>query len=130
MNDVLTVVHWTSGILLTVAALLAVGRMIVGPTVLNRALANDVLVSIIVCVLGLEAVVARHQTTLPILITLSLLGFAGTVAIARFVARDVDESFDEQPHHPLPPHVDHHAALDAADEPVGTDDRPDHGGAR
>lgn len=88
--------HWASGILLTIAALLSVYRIVQGPTVLNRALANDVLVSTMVCALGLEAVVNRHDTTLPILITVSLLGFTATVAISRFVARDVDEAFVKQ----------------------------------
>ncbi|MEL4358897.1 MULTISPECIES: monovalent cation/H+ antiporter complex subunit F [unclassified Luteococcus] len=84
-------IYWASGIMLTVAALLALVRMVVGPTVLNRALANDVLVAVIVCVLGLEAVITDDTSTLPILITVSLLGFVSTVAISRFVARDVDE---------------------------------------
>lgn len=83
-------IFWASGLVLTVAAVLAVGRMIVGPTVLNRALANDVLVAIIVCVLGLEILVTKDTSILPILITLSLLGFVSSVAIARWVARDVD----------------------------------------
>lgn len=103
MPDLLVVMHWLSGAMLVVAALLAVARMVLGPTVLNRALANDVLVSCIVCALGVEAVAARHTTTLPILVTLSLLGFAGTVAVARFVARDVDETFVEGMGDPLPP---------------------------
>ncbi|GAA1394955.1 monovalent cation/H+ antiporter complex subunit F [Luteococcus peritonei] len=89
----ITIIWWACGILLACSALLAVTRMVVGPTVLNRALANDVLVSVLVCALGLEAVAGGHVATLPILITLSLLGFVSTVAISRFVARDVDEDF-------------------------------------
>lgn len=85
------VIHWASGIMLTVAALLAVGRMVVGPTVLNRALANDLLVAVIVCALGLLAIMNKDVHTLPILITLSLLGFVSTVAISRYVSRDVDD---------------------------------------
>lgn len=103
MTDVTEALAWTAGAMLLVAALVSVFRMVVGPTVLNRALANDVLVSCIVGVLGVEAVVARHSSTLPILVTLSLLGFAGTVAIARFVARDVDEGFIDALDEPLPP---------------------------
>lgn len=98
----MSVLYWASGIMLTVAALLTVVRMVLGPTVLNRALASDVLVAIVVCALGLEAVVSRHSTTLPILITVSLLGFVGTVATARFVGRDVDDRFAAQDQQPLP----------------------------
>lgn len=95
----MTVLYWASVIMLTLAALVTLVRMILGPTVLDRALAGDLLVSVVVCALGVEAVVARHSTTLPILITVSLLGFVGTVATARFVGRDVDTRFaeDDQP---------------------------------
>ncbi|SJN25685.1 monovalent cation/H+ antiporter complex subunit F [Luteococcus japonicus] len=85
------IIHWATGIMLAAAALLALARMVAGPTVLNRALANDVLVAVIVCALGLEAVITKDTSTLPILITVSLLGFVSTVAISRFVAKDADE---------------------------------------
>lgn len=87
----MTIIQWATGIMLAAAALLALARMVAGPTVLNRALANDVLVATLVCTLGLEAVISDHSSTLPILISLSLLGFISTVAISRFVARDIDE---------------------------------------
>lgn len=98
----MTVIFWASGIMLTLAALLTLGRMVVGPTVLNRALATDAIVAIIVCALGLEALVTKDAWTLPLLITLSLLGFLGSVAIARFAARDVDEGFTASMDGPLP----------------------------
>lgn len=88
-------VNWTCGVILSVAALLTLARMVAGPTVLNRALANDVLVAILVCALGVHALSGSDSWTLPILITLSLLGFVSTAAISRFVARDADESPSE-----------------------------------
>lgn len=91
LEAVIDVLHVLSVVVLTISALLAVARIAVGPTVLNRALANDVLVATLVCTLGLEAVISDHSSTLPILISLSLLGFISTVAISRFVARDIDE---------------------------------------
>jgi multicomponent Na+:H+ antiporter subunit F len=42
--------------------------------------------------LGLEAAVTKHSATLPILISLSLVGFVGSVSVARYVARDRDDS--------------------------------------
>lgn len=79
-----------AAVLVTAAALVLV-RIVRGPTVLDRAVGTDVLVSIVICALGLEAATTRHSTTLPILVSLSLVGFAGSVAVARFVARDRDE---------------------------------------
>jgi multicomponent Na+:H+ antiporter subunit F len=82
----------TTAVLLAVAAALVMRRIIHGPNVLNRVVALDVMVSIVVCGLGLEAAVTKHSATLPILISLSLVGFVGSVSVARFVARGRDSS--------------------------------------
>ena len=68
---------------LAVAALLLVARISLGPTMLDRVVALDVLVAVVICGLALEAAILRHTTTLPILGVLSLLGFVGSVSIAR-----------------------------------------------
>lgn len=74
--------------ILGVAAALTIYRMTAGPTMLDRVIAMDVLVAIVVCGLGVEAAFNRHATTLPILVVLSLVGFVGSVSVARFAARD------------------------------------------
>lgn len=80
-------------VMLTVAALCTVARMTMGPTILDRAVALDVFVAIGICGLALEAALNRHTTTLPILLVLSLLGFVGSVSVARFTqgSDDIDE---------------------------------------
>lgn len=80
MNAVLVVCVGVLG----VAALLLVTRISMGPTMLDRVVALDVLVAVIICGLALEAAVHRHTTTLSILVVLSLLGFVGSVSVARF----------------------------------------------
>jgi multicomponent Na+:H+ antiporter subunit F len=80
MNAVLVLCGGTLGI----AALLLVIRIALGPTMLDRMVALDVLVAAAICALALEAAVHRHTTTLPILVVLSLLGFIGSVSLARF----------------------------------------------
>lgn len=77
--------------LLFSAACVTMVRLRRGPTLLDRVLALDVLISIAVCALGLEAAVNRHATTLPIMIALSLVGFVGSVSVARFLGRDRDD---------------------------------------
>ena len=81
--------------LLTVAALLLVARISLGPTMLDRVVALDVLVAVVICALALEAAVNRHTTTLPILVVLSLLGFVGSVSIARFTRGSDDVGAEE-----------------------------------
>jgi multicomponent Na+:H+ antiporter subunit F len=70
--------------MLGLAALLLVARSSMGPTMLDRVVALDVLVAVLICGLAVEAAVNRHTTTLPILVVLSLLGFVGSVSVARF----------------------------------------------
>ena len=90
MNAVLVL----SVALLGLAALLLVVRVSLGPTMLDRAVALDVLVAVVICGLALEAAVHRHTTTLPILVVLSLLGFVGSVSIARFTPGSDDVEAD------------------------------------
>jgi multicomponent Na+:H+ antiporter subunit F len=92
-----TVLTWLTGALLTVSALLTLIRIIIGPSVLDRVVATDVLVSIVVCSLGAQVALNPGSATLPILISLSLVGFMGSVAVARFVARDRDFPVEHAP---------------------------------
>lgn len=76
--------------ILGTSALLLITRMALGPTMLDRAVALDALVAVVICGLALEAAVHRHTTTLPILVVLSVLGFVGSVSIARFTSSSDD----------------------------------------
>ena len=73
-------------LMLAVAAVLTVARLSRGPSSLDRVVAADVLIAVVIAALALEAIVNDHSTTLPVMLVLSLLGFAGAVSIARFVA--------------------------------------------
>lgn len=90
----MTVVLGVCVAFLVVAALLLVARISIGPTMLDRVVALDVLVGVVICGLALEAAIHQHTTTLPILGVLSLLGFVGSVSIARFTkgSDDVEAS--------------------------------------
>lgn len=93
----MTVATVVIGVVLAAAAAVALVRVVRGPSVLDRAVATEVLIATLVCALGLEAATTRHSTTLPILISLSLVGFVGSVAVARFVGRDRDEPLPPEP---------------------------------
>lgn len=70
-----------------IAALLAIIRMILGPSILDRAIASDVLLSEVLCILGADAVINQHTYMLPVMLMIASTGILGTVAVARFVAR-------------------------------------------
>ena len=74
--------------LLGITGALCLVRLVRGPTTLDRTIATDVFVSAVIGAIGLEAAIGRHTTTLPILIALSMIGFLGSVSIARFAARE------------------------------------------
>jgi multicomponent Na+:H+ antiporter subunit F len=90
----MTVVLLSCAVMLTLAAVCVVVRMTLGPTLLDRAVALDVFVAIGICALGIEAAVNRHTTTLPILLVLTLLGFVGSVSVARFTKGSDDIEAD------------------------------------
>lgn len=69
------------------AALLTVWRIIVGPSILDRAVASDVLLTLIICALGAEMALNQHTRTLPLLLIVAAVGVFGSISIARFVAR-------------------------------------------
>lgn len=70
--------------MLLVAAICVLVRVTVGPTILDRAVALDMFVAIGICALAVEAAWNRHTFTLPVLLVLTLLGFVGSVSVARF----------------------------------------------
>ena len=81
MTAVITVV----AIMLAVAAAGAIFRIVRGPSILDRVLAADVLLAIVGGALAVDMVVNRNLNYLALLIAISLIGFIGSVTVARFV---------------------------------------------
>lgn len=69
--------------MLVVAVVCVVIRLAKGPTLLDRVVAVDVLMAIIVCSLGVHITVTGTKTYIPVLIALTLLAFIGSVSVAR-----------------------------------------------
>lgn len=86
----MTVIVGICLVVLALSASLVVVRMTLGPTTLDRAIALDVVVAILICALAIEAAVNRHTTTLPVLLVLTLVGFVGSVSVARFTRGRTD----------------------------------------
>ncbi|MEW2357025.1 monovalent cation/H+ antiporter complex subunit F [Spirillospora sp. NPDC029432] len=70
---------------LGLAAACTLVRLIRGPSMLDRAVALDVMVAITMGGLGVQAIATGEPWTLPSLLALSLVGFVGSVSIARFL---------------------------------------------
>lgn len=87
--------------LLVGAGLMVTLRLVLGPTTLDRAVALDALVAVVMAGVGVQTAVQGNAFYLPVLLVLSFLGFTGSVGVARFMALrdeagtgDVDESQD------------------------------------
>ncbi|GAA5154317.1 hypothetical protein GCM10023340_37680 [Nocardioides marinquilinus] len=94
---------------LGVAALLATVRMTMGPTMLDRAVAFDVVVAITIAAVAVDAAARRTAENLPLLLVATMLGFVGSISIARFSpgsdhveASDDDEDDDDRLGGPAP----------------------------
>lgn len=92
----MTVVLWIASTMLGIAGLLALIRVVRGPSALDRVVAMDVLLSCLIGAIGIDAAYGEHGTTLPVLAVLALLGFVGSVAVARFGADVGDDDPDRR----------------------------------
>jgi multicomponent Na+:H+ antiporter subunit F len=79
------VVEVVAQALLGGGALLALVRLALGPSLLDRVVATDTLLVIISASLAVHAGLRRDPTVVPVLVVVSLLAFVGTVSIARYV---------------------------------------------
>jgi multicomponent Na+:H+ antiporter subunit F len=84
---VLELIGLAAGVMFGVGAIAALVRVIRGPSILDRALATDVLLAIAMCALGAEMAINRHTDTLIVLLVLALFAILGSIAIARFIGK-------------------------------------------
>ncbi len=82
--------------LLTLAFVLTIIRIMRGPTLPDRVLALDMLVSIGIAYIAVVAIKTSFMLYLDVAISLGLVGFLATVAFARYVQQRGIRRMDEQ----------------------------------
>lgn len=80
----ITTIAWIAGVILTVSTWGTVYRIWKGPTLLDRVLASDVLLSIITAALCIVMIVTDTEYSLILLVAIAMIGFVGSVTVARF----------------------------------------------
>jgi len=85
MTTVTWVVVAIDAAMLTVAAVLSVLRVARGPRALDRIVASDVLVAVVIASAGLAMVATRSGLLLPVILGMSLLAFTSAVAVGRLI---------------------------------------------
>jgi multicomponent Na+:H+ antiporter subunit F len=78
--------------LLGAGAFLALVRLALGPSLLDRVVATDTLLVIVSAGLAVYAALERDPTLVPVLVVVALLAFVGSVSIARYVGGMLLES--------------------------------------
>ena len=74
-----------SSVVLVVAALLALYRLAVGPTGLDRGVASDVVLAVMIAGIGAHAIATGTSVGLIVNLVLSLVGFTTAVGLARLI---------------------------------------------
>lgn len=75
-----------AGLLLVAAALFALWRLAQGPTSLDRGVAADVVIAVLIAAVAAHAMWTRTSLGLLLILVLSLLGFTGAVGLAKLIA--------------------------------------------
>ncbi|MFD6895794.1 monovalent cation/H+ antiporter complex subunit F [Rhodococcus sp. NPDC060086] len=84
----MTVILAVSGALLFTSSLLIGYRVLAGPSSLDRLVGVDALLAIAICGVSIWMVYTRDTTLAPAVVALALVGFIGSVSVARFRVRD------------------------------------------
>jgi multicomponent Na+:H+ antiporter subunit F len=78
---------FVAGAVFAVAAVAALYRVVRGPSILDRMIASDVLLTTLILVVGMEMVVNGHTSSIPLMVVLAATAVFGTIAVARYVSR-------------------------------------------
>lgn len=78
---------WVISPILALAMLLALARLLIGPSIPDRVVALDLLAAIGIGAIGVVSVASREGAFLDVAIVVGLVGFLATVAFARYLER-------------------------------------------
>ena len=87
MSLAITVVTVAAGVLFALAGLMALYRVVRGPSILDRMIASDVLLTTLLVVVGAEMVFNNHTRSIPMMLVLAAIAIFATVAVARYVSK-------------------------------------------
>lgn len=72
---------------LTVTAVFAIVRIVRGPTILDRMVASDVLLTTLLMAVGADMVLRGHTESIPLMTGVAATAVLATIVVARYVRR-------------------------------------------
>ena len=73
--------------LLSIGALLTTVRLVLGPSLADRVVATDLLLTLLTCSLGVVAARTGEGTYLIVMVVIAVIGFLSSSMVARFIER-------------------------------------------
>ena len=83
----MTVVAVVAYVLLSIGALCTLVRLVIGPSLADRVVATDLLLVLVICAVGVNAVHVGRSDYLDVMVVVGVVGFLGTVTVARFIEK-------------------------------------------
>lgn len=72
---------------LAITALCAIVRIVRGPTILDRMVASDVLLTTLMLALGVDMMARGHTDSIPVMTVIAATAVFATIIVARYVRR-------------------------------------------
>jgi len=91
----MTIVFIVVEIMLAVAIAITFIRLVLGPTMVNRVVALDLMAILVVGMMASEAVRSGEHALLDVAVVVGITAFIGTVAFAVLIDRDRGDQQDE-----------------------------------
>lgn len=88
MNPVVLII---CGVMIALGAAFAFYRVERGPSMLDRVVSLDVVVAAVLATLALVSAHTKRADLVPVMVVLTLVGFIGSVTIARFASQESDD---------------------------------------
>ncbi|WP_210506394.1 monovalent cation/H+ antiporter complex subunit F [Naasia sp. SYSU D00057] len=81
------ILHLIAGVLFAGAAFLVLLRILRGPSIIDRMVSSDVLVTLVMLALIADMVANHHTRSIPLVLALAGTAVLGAIAVARYVSK-------------------------------------------
>jgi|GEM_PF-984454 len=82
-----TVLQYVAGGMIALAALVVLVRIVRGPSLVDRVIGADVMLTTLIIVVAAEMAINGHTHTVALMVVLTAVGVFGSISVARFISR-------------------------------------------